>query len=360
MPFRFFRRFRIAPGLTMNLSKRGASVSAGRRGARVTMGTSGTRATAGLTGTGLHYTVLNPHKKLRQTTARAIASEPIEPPTSPTPPTPGKLPKFGWLKRLTMASDAKQFLDGWRAWGEGHFDQALEHLESVSIDSPAGADAAWSAALLRAQREQLAQSITLLQRALQRPDGLGQTFAQFGLSPSVQVPVAPDVIATMAPTAQSARLLLAEVHQSNDDPAAALDALQGALPDTATEDADPVVLSAYGELALLAQDQVAGEHFLKLSGVLTNDSPVHTVVMYYRAQALVDLGMHHAALEVLGPALRRTKGRNPELMLNLRYLRVQVYQAMGKEALARKDLERIYAQDPGFEDVAQALGHPGS
>ena len=53
MPFRFFQRIRIAPGLTLNLSKGGVSVSAGPRGAKFTVGTSGTRATVGLPGTGL-------------------------------------------------------------------------------------------------------------------------------------------------------------------------------------------------------------------------------------------------------------------------------------------------------------------
>jgi hypothetical protein len=44
------------PGLRLNLSKRGASLSAGRRGAWLTFGSSGTRATVGLPGTGLSYT----------------------------------------------------------------------------------------------------------------------------------------------------------------------------------------------------------------------------------------------------------------------------------------------------------------
>jgi hypothetical protein len=38
-------------------------MSAGPRGAKLTVGTSGAQATAGLPGAGLHYTVLNPHKK---------------------------------------------------------------------------------------------------------------------------------------------------------------------------------------------------------------------------------------------------------------------------------------------------------
>jgi Protein of unknown function (DUF4236) len=55
MGLRLFRRIRLAPGFTLNLSKGGISGSFGRRGAHYTVGTSGSRATVGLPGTGLFY-----------------------------------------------------------------------------------------------------------------------------------------------------------------------------------------------------------------------------------------------------------------------------------------------------------------
>ncbi len=45
MGLRFFRRVRIAPGLTLNLSKSGGSLSIGMRGARYTVGPRGRRST---------------------------------------------------------------------------------------------------------------------------------------------------------------------------------------------------------------------------------------------------------------------------------------------------------------------------
>ena len=56
MGFRFYRRFRIAPGLRINLSKSGVSTSIGRRGAWFTIGPRGTRETLGVPGTGVSYT----------------------------------------------------------------------------------------------------------------------------------------------------------------------------------------------------------------------------------------------------------------------------------------------------------------
>jgi len=56
MGFRLSRRFRIAPGIRVNLGKSGLSLSGGVRGARVTVGRRGVRGTVGASGTGISYT----------------------------------------------------------------------------------------------------------------------------------------------------------------------------------------------------------------------------------------------------------------------------------------------------------------
>lgn len=55
MAFRFQRRIRLAPGVRLNLSKRGLGLSVGPRGASLSMGPSGVRGHAGVPGTGLGY-----------------------------------------------------------------------------------------------------------------------------------------------------------------------------------------------------------------------------------------------------------------------------------------------------------------
>ncbi len=55
MGFRFRRSLRLAPGIRINLSKTGASLSLGRRGATLNFSGRGTKATIGLPGTGLSY-----------------------------------------------------------------------------------------------------------------------------------------------------------------------------------------------------------------------------------------------------------------------------------------------------------------
>ena len=60
MRFRFWRRIRLFPGVKINLSKKGASLSVGPRGAKVTLGRKGVRATVGLPGTGLFVSDYRP------------------------------------------------------------------------------------------------------------------------------------------------------------------------------------------------------------------------------------------------------------------------------------------------------------
>lgn len=70
MAFRFWRRIKIAPGVTLNLSKSGGALSFGPRGAKFTAGSRGRRATVGIPGTGLFYTQILQEKD-------RVAGEPI-------------------------------------------------------------------------------------------------------------------------------------------------------------------------------------------------------------------------------------------------------------------------------------------
>ena len=55
MGWRFQRRKRLLPGVTLNVGKRGGSLSVGPRGAKTNVGRRGVGATISLVGTGLSY-----------------------------------------------------------------------------------------------------------------------------------------------------------------------------------------------------------------------------------------------------------------------------------------------------------------
>lgn len=56
MPLRFYRRVHILPGVSVNISKAGPSLSLGVRGAHVTVGRNGVSRSVGIPGTGIYYT----------------------------------------------------------------------------------------------------------------------------------------------------------------------------------------------------------------------------------------------------------------------------------------------------------------
>ena len=76
MSFRFWQRIRLAPWITLNLSKSSASLSVGPPGAKYTIGPRGHRVTAGLPGSGLFYTVHAPHGGSGGRRAKAPAATP--------------------------------------------------------------------------------------------------------------------------------------------------------------------------------------------------------------------------------------------------------------------------------------------
>lgn len=307
MSFRFFQRIRIAPGLTLNLSKRGASVSMGPRGAQFTVGTSGTRATVGLPGTGLFYTVANPHRA-RTPASRAAAVQAAGP--NPVASARSKL-SMGFFKRFVTPAHERAFVDGLSALNEDNEAEALQKMEVALAANPGLADAAWVAGLLRLKHESLDHAIAYLRTALDAPGNLGQLFAKYELAPKLKLPVTPEVTTTAAPGADSARLALVEALQLAGRPSDALAELEQLVRSRPT---DAVVLASFSELALDGLDFASAQRVVALTAGVTNETPVHSAVLLYRGKALAKLGLDHAAVEVWTAALRRTKDRAPELL----------------------------------------------
>lgn len=71
MGFRFRKSIKLAPGVRLNISKKGlSSVSIGRSGARVNIGKKGTRSTIGIPKTGLSYSSYRPYQPATNRTSR--------------------------------------------------------------------------------------------------------------------------------------------------------------------------------------------------------------------------------------------------------------------------------------------------
>ncbi len=370
------------PGVTLNLSKRGVSVSAGPQGAKFTAGTSGMRATAGVPGTGLFYT-----KKIggrgrgggRRGAGggggggRLTAAERREHAAAAEQAAALERLDLGFLERLRTPADERWFVDAAAAFVRGDREAAYQHAAKADR----GADAAWLAGTLAMDRGDQAAAMRHFGEAWRRRATLGQLFERYGVGAVMDLAVTGDVRARVTADERGLLLVRAELAQAAGDEQAAVDLVR-LLLERMPE--DPVVRLSLAELLigdrfdelvgdpdrplpaeprLSARRRAVLEEVVGLAAGIENETAVHTALLHFSAVALASLGLLDAARERLTLVLRRTAGRPEELLRDARLLRAVIHEADGRRAAARKDLERLYAEDPRFPTVARRLGLRG-
>ncbi len=345
MSFRFWRRIRIAPGVTLNLSKSGGSLSFGPRGAKFTVGSRGKRATVGIPGTGLFYTTTL--QSGRSGGKRNVSSAA---PTVPSVRAEDRL-TLGFFKRLITPDDEEALVDGCRELVLGNEDKALEHFKNaVHL-----ADGAYLAGFLTLKKEQLTETADYLATAAEKHSRLGRYFSKYGISATMSLPITDEVSAHVGPDLRGVLLGLVEVYQRQErwqDAIACLEKLRRLEPD------DVVVKLSLAELLLNDHpgDKKVCQKVVRLVEDIENETSIHAALMLYKAKALRHLGLATAARDTLTAALRRKKGQSDDLLRALRYERALAYEDLGQKSRARAEFEKLYAEDTDFEDIAERLG----
>ena len=119
---------------------------------------------------------------------------------------------------------------------------------------------------------------------------------------------------------------------------------------------DLVVILSLAELLLESKpDATTLDDLDRLCYLEVNDHPVEVAIHLMRARVLMEKGMPTAARVVATFALRKKKNRPAELLRALRVLRAGAYEGEGKRSQARKEWQKLHAQDPNQRDVAEAL-----
>lgn len=345
MAFRFWRRMKIAPGVTLNLSKSGGSLSFGPRGAKLTAGSRGRRATAGIPGTGLFYTQAlsgkrSEGRRTNSSTAPAVPSVPVEDRLT-----------LGFFTRLVTPDDEEALVDGCRELVLGNEDEAFQHFKQA----PHLADGAYLAGFLALKKERLEEAEGYLTTAAEKQNRLGRYFSKYGISATMSLPITDQMSAHVGPNIRGVLLGLVEVYQRQElwqNAIACLERLRRLEPD------DVVVKLSLSELLSDAypDDKKICRKIVKLSEGIGNQMPAHAALMFYKARALRQLGLPTAARDTLSAALRRKKDRPDELLKAIRYERALVYEDLGQRRRSRSELEKLYAEEPDYEDVARRLG----
>ena len=181
------------------------------------------------------------------------------------------------------------------------------------------------------------------------PDALMTKYAPGG---HVAVPVTESVAVEVPFGTLAAALILAEVYQGQGRVDEAIGVLQQLVEEAGSH---PFLVLSLCDLYAEAE---AWDEIVDVAAGVTNEDDVSLQVRLIQARAFREQGMNEAALEAYKDALR-SKKRDAELLKEARYERGQLYIAMGKKAQGRKDLEKVYAEDARFRDVAELLTAEG-
>ena len=355
MGLRFYRRVRLFPGVTVNLSKSGASMSFGVRGAHYTVGPRGRRVTVGLPGTGLYYTQTDRRGRAAAPRQRSKAAPSAPAGTAPAAVIPTVAARdrlrLGFFKRLVTPPEEQELVDGLRAIAEGDEAVAYAHLSRATHL----ADGALLAAALALKTGLLQEAEQDVRSALEHADRLGAGLTRYGVESTLSVQITDDLTAHLPHTREGALLLLVEVLQHSSRPDEALRTLDEIRQ---TWPQDPVVLASMCELLLDRGSDADAQQVVALTDGLQNLTPVQTVLLLFRTRALRRLKMPAGAIQTATAGLSRPSGRSDELLHELRYERALAYGDAGDSRRSRAELERIYAEDSTFADVAARLALP--
>ncbi len=344
MGFRARKSIKIAKGVKLNLSKSGVGVSVGGRGARYSVHSSGRRTTSvGIPGTGLGYTSTKSPKRSNrgrpQGTPPSTGRRPTQTraPRAPAQPTP--------TKPAMLAPKAEKLI--FKALQTTPTD--VSSLQRVATEFPDWRMPALALGAVTLIGVDNGTARSLLAEVVASGYGLAtdSRVLPYVGSSTASVPIANGVTAALPLDWDGLGLILAELHQEAGDLAAAIDVVERLTPTTV----------AALSLAELYTQAGRTNDVIDLTNGLTNQDDVTALLVAYRGAALARHHMYTAGREAFKEALKSSK-RDPAIRHYALMERAYLNHADGKRAQARKDLERILAENsayPGLREMLSAV-----
>jgi tetratricopeptide (TPR) repeat protein len=160
----------------------------------------------------------------------------------------------------------------------------------------------------------------------------------------LELSIAQGVTAELPINRDAVGLALAELKQDHGDLDGAIDIV---------EQLEPTTYSAVSLAELYAQTS-RWDDVIELTEGIQNEDDASALLLVFRGQAFRQQSFYDAAHESLKEALRARSRAAPIRHLAL-YERAQNYLAQGKKGMARKDLERILAEDSDYEGLREQL-----
>jgi tetratricopeptide (TPR) repeat protein len=350
---RFRKSIGLGMGVRMNVNKGSVGMSFGVRGARYSMNSSGRRTTSvGIPGTGLYsiHSSGGGRSQARSTgSGRRYGQVPIA--TTVTADMAEQvIPRPGPF----AAGSEKSFRAGLVAYLQQNWELARAHFEqAVQADSRNLSDDYFLAATyVRLKRQ--SEAVPLLERIVAAPNALPDALMAKYIpgTMEMQLPITEHVSATVGFDSIGATLVLAEVYQELGRKQEAIGLVQQVhevLPDD-----DAVRLS----LADLLYDDDDFRGLVELTQGVENRDDVTLATLHLRAKALANEGLMEPAVELLSSCLRRTAGRDQDLLKEIRYNRAEAYELLGDKRKARADWSKLVAEDAFYRNARERLQRP--
>jgi tetratricopeptide (TPR) repeat protein len=333
------KSIKLAPGVRLNVSKRGVGMSVGAGGVRYSVHSSGRRTISARSGVpGVWYQKqTSTHTRARSVAARPRSSSTTRsrsrsvPVTAPAlaPTKPGLFAPKG-DKHLYKAIET----------------QDLKAMAQVGDEHPEYRAVAYGLSGMLTLNQDRARAKKLLEDAFAAGDPAAHPFmSKYPIDAHFTVHIAEGVTAEFVGINRSViGLTLGEIYQSDGD----LDRAIGVV-----QQLEPTMYAAVSLAELYAMTGKYDE-VIKLTEGIQNEDDASALLCAYRGVAFRQEGYHDAAHESLKLALRSRSRAEPIRHFALSE-RAKNYLAQGKKSMARRDLERILAEDSDFEDVRERL-----
>jgi tetratricopeptide (TPR) repeat protein len=318
------KSIKVAPGVRLNVSKRGVGMSAGAGGVRYSVHSTGRRTATVHSGVpGVYYQSSHGGGQRRGSTSRAAYAPPAARPAKPG---------------LFAPKGEKQLFRAWKAQDAELLAQAGEQHSAVKLQ------ALTLAGLMFASVDG-DRALGLLEQAFATGDAAStQFFRKYVGNSAIELKIA-DGVTAHAPLGRDAvGLTLAELYQSDEKLDEAINVVEQLEPSTYTA----VSLAELYAQAGRFQDVV------ELTEGVKNEDHASALLLVFRGVAFREQGFHDAAHESFKEALR-SRSREATIRHHALFERARNYDSQGKKAMARKDLERILAEDSDYPGVRERL-----
>lgn len=339
MGFRARKSIKLAPGVRMTVTPKSVGLSAGPRGARISANTRGrVTQSVGIPGSGVSHvsTLRSGSSSRRTTTPRARSAQTRTPQEAGQPaPKPGIFAPR-WEKDLHRALVAKPDVRKLVRVAERHV--AARNIaslyESVLYAIPSG-------------HYQRARALIEEPYSGGFDPGADPFLRKYLPKGTVTLSVTEQVTVTLPLDRDALGLLLAELRQQDGDIAGAT---------AVTEALTPTTITAVS-LAELYIEQRKWDDVVDLTEALRNEDEPTTYLLIQRGIALREQGYASASRESFREALR-VRSRQANLKHLALVERGRTNLADGKKAMARKDFERVLAEDsryPGLKELLDTI-----